>query len=123
MLKNAEKIQRTLEVTGGAKDVNRHVRSLDDVEIVRVPVDRFKTAYDFTDGFTPAVSAKQIRMILVHPATAVIAPKKFADIYLWNKGETPDSAFGYLYQNRAYHDLFVIKQKVKGVAINAEAEV
>jgi hypothetical protein len=121
LLKNAEKIQRTLEAAGQAKDVNRNVRSLDDVELVKVPKDRFKTAYDFTEGFTPAVAAKQINMILVHPETAIMAPVKYADIYLWNKGETPESAYGFLYQNRSYQDLFVIKQKVKGVAINTAA--
>lgn len=123
MIKSAEKIQRTLEAAGQAKDLNRNVRSLDDVEIVKVPSGRFKTAYDFAEGFVPAVTAKQIRMMLVHPSTAVIAPVKVADVYIWAKGETPQSAFGHLYQNRSYQDLFVIKQKVAGVAINAEAEV
>ena len=78
-----------------------------------------KTAYDFTEGFTPAVGAKQINMMLYH-TSAILAPVKVADIYLWNKGETPDSAFGYLYQNRSYSDLFVIKAKVGAIAINAE---
>lgn len=123
LLKNAEKIQRTLEANGQAAALNRNVRSLDDVEIVKVPKDRFKTAYDFTTGFTPAVTAKQIRMILVHPETAIMTPNKIADIYLWAKGETPDSAYGPLYQNRTYHDLFIIKQKLDGVGICAEAEV
>lgn len=123
MIKNAEKIQRTLEAAGQAKDVNRNVRSLDEVEIQKVPSDRLKTAYDFAEGFAPAVTAKQIRMMLVHPATAVIAPVKVADVFIWGKGQTPQSAFGHLYQNRSYQDLFVIKQKVAGVAINAEAEV
>jgi hypothetical protein len=121
LLKNAEKIQRTLEATGQAAAVNRNVRSLDDVEIVKVPKDRFKTTYDFTEGFVPGVGAKQMNMILVHPETAIMAPVKFADIYLWKKGETPESAFGNLYQNRNYQDLFVIKQKVKGVEINTVA--
>lgn len=121
LLKNAEKIQRTLEAAGQAKDVNRNVRSLDDVEIVKVPKDRFKTTYDFTEGFVPGVGAKQMNMILVHPETAIMAPVKFADIYLWKKGETPESAYGFLYQNRTYQDLFVIKQKVKGVEINTVA--
>ncbi|MBO1264366.1 capsid protein [Proteiniclasticum sp. SCR006] len=121
MIKNAEKIQRTLEATGQAA-INRHVRSLDEVEIQKVPSDRLKTAYDFAEGFAPAVTAKQIRMMLVHPATAVIAPVKVADVFIWGKGQTPQSAFGHLYQNRSYQDLFVIKQKVAGVAINAEAE-
>src|SRR5690606_27893700 len=122
MLKNAEKIQRFIDVSGGAKNINRNVRSLDEVTIVTVPSDRMKTAYDFSDGFVPAVGAKQINMMLYH-TSGILAPVKVADIYLWNKGETPDSAFGYLYQNRMYTDLFVIKAKKDAIAINAEAAV
>lgn len=120
MLKNAEKIQRYIDVSGGAKGINRNVRSLDDVTIVKVPSDRMKTLYDFTEGFVPGEGAKQINMMLYHPS-AILAPVKVADIYLWNKGETPESAFGYLYQNRMYTDLFVIKAKKDAIAINVEA--
>ena len=122
MLKNAEKIQRFIDVSGGAKGINRNVRSLDEVTIVTVPSDRMKTLYDFADGFTPGVGAKQINMILYH-TSGILAPVKVADIYLWNKGQTPESAFGYLYQNRMYTDLFVIKAKKDAIAINAEATV
>lgn len=121
MLKNAEGLQRTLDVTGGAKGINRNVRSLDEVTIDTVPSDRMKTAYDFTTGFTPAATAGQINMILCHPS-AILAPVKVADVYLWNKGETPDSAFGYLYQNRMYTDLFIIQAKIGAVAINVGSE-
>ena len=120
MLKNAEGLQRTLDVTGGDKGVNRNVRSLDDVTIDKVPSDRMKTAYDFTEGFVPAVGAKQINMILCHP-TGILAPMKVRDIYLWTKGQSPESAFGNLYQNRSFQDLFVIKAKKDAIAINAEA--
>ncbi|WP_312667428.1 hypothetical protein [Tissierella praeacuta] len=120
MLKNAEKIQRSIDVSGGAKSINRNVRSLDEVTIVTVPSDRMKTLYNFADGFKPGEGAKQINMMLYH-TSAILAPVKVADIYLWNKGETPDSAFGYLYQNRMYTDLFVIKAKKDAIAINAEA--
>lgn len=120
MLKNAEQISRYIDVSGGAKGINRNVRSLDEVTIVIVPSDRMKTVYDFSDGFTPAVGAKQINMMLYH-TSAILAPVKVADIYLWNKGQTPDSAFGYLYQNRMYTDLFVIKAKKDAIAINVEA--
>ncbi|MGJ0848645.1 hypothetical protein ACR77J_18405 [Tissierella praeacuta] len=120
MLKNAEKIQRSIDVSGGAKSINRNIRSLDEVTIVTVPSDRMKTLYDFADGFKPGEGAKQINMMLYH-TSAILAPVKVADIYLWNKGETPDSAFGYLYQNRMYTDLFVIKAKKDAIAINAEA--
>ncbi|SEN98013.1 capsid protein [Peptostreptococcus russellii] len=120
MLKNAEKIQRTLEVTGGA-DINRNVRSLDEVEIQKVPSDRFKTIYDFKDGFAPGDSAKQMHMIIYHP-TAIIAPVKVQDVYLWPKGSDPQAAFGWLYQNRSFQDLFLIKQKKEGVYIVSEQE-
>lgn len=120
MLKSAEKIQRTLEVTGGA-DINRNVRTLDEVQIEKVPSDRFKTVYDFADGFKPGGSAKQIHMIIYHP-TAIIAPIKVQDVYLWPKGSDPQAAFGWLYQNRSFQDLFLIKQKKEGVYIVSEAE-
>lgn len=120
MLKNAEKIQRSLDVAGGAKNINRNVRTLDEVTIATVPSDRMKTLYNFADGFKPGEGAKQINMMLYH-TSAILAPVKVADVYLWNKGETPDSAFGYLYQNRMYTDLFVIKAKKDAIVINAEA--
>jgi len=120
MLKNAEKISRTIDVSGGATGINRNVRSLDEVTIVKVPSDRMKSAYDFTEGFVPAVGAKQVNMMLYH-TSGILAPVKVADIYLWNKGETPESAYGFLYQNRSYTDLFVITAKIDAVAINAEA--
>lgn len=120
MLKNAEKVQRTLEVTGGA-DINRNVRSLDEVEIQKVPSDRFKTKYDFDNGFAAGGSAKQMHMIIYHP-TAIIAPIKVQDVYLWPKGSDPQAAFGWLYQNRSFMDLFLIKQKKEGVYIVSEAE-
>lgn len=120
MLKNAEKISRTIDVSGGATGINRNVRSLDEVTIVKVPSDRMKSAYDFTEGYVPAVGAKQVNMMLYH-TSGILAPVKVADIYLWNKGETPESAYGFLYQNRSYTDLFVITAKIDAVAINAEA--
>jgi len=120
MLKNAEGIQRTLDVTAGANGINRNVRSLDEVTIDTVPSDRLKTTYDFSEGWTPAEGAKQINMILCH-TSGILAPIKVRDIYLWNKGESPDSAFGYLYQNRSFQDLLVIKAKKDAIAINAQA--
>lgn len=120
MLKNAEKIQRTIESSGkNDGNVQRVVRSLDDVKIVKVPSGRFKSAYDFTDGFTPAIGAKQIRMILVHPRS-IIAVNKHNVIYFWAPG-THQQGDGYLYQNRQYWDLFVIEAKLAGIAINVEA--
>lgn len=119
LLKQAEDIQRTFYVQSGPGRVARAVNQLDDVEIVKVPSDRMKSVYDFTDGFTPGVGAKQINLILVHPS-AVIAPIKHQAIYLWPPG-SHTMGDGWLYQNRSYTDLFLIERKVDGVQINVEA--
>lgn len=115
IIKQAEKITRMLEVTRDTA-VNRHVRALDDVKIKRIPSGRMKTAYDFTEGFTPALTAKQINMILVHPS-AVIAADKHAYINLWAPGSHTQGD-GYLYQNRKYGDLFVLNTRSDGIKIN-----
>ncbi len=118
MIKQAEQIVRHLEVTKNAT-VNRHVRDLDEVKIKRIPNGRMKTVYNFTDGFTPATSAKQMNMILVHPQS-VIAADKHSYINLWAPGSHTQGD-GYLYQNRKYGDLFVLDTRVDGIAINKEA--
>lgn len=115
VLKNADKIQRTLEVKGDASAVNRNVRSLDEVTIVSVPSSRMKTLYDFTDGAVADVAAEQINMILIHPLT-VIAPQKYEFVSI----DDPSAKTGgkYLYYERKYWDAFLIEQKVKGVKFN-----
>ena len=119
IFKQAEKITRMLEVTRDTA-VNRHVRALDDVKIKRIPSGRMKTADDFTEGFTPASTAKQMNMILVHPS-AVIAADKHAYINLWAPGSHTQGD-GYLYQNRKYGDLFVLDTRSDGIKINLSTD-
>jgi len=119
LLKEAQDVQRVFYLQSGPGRVARAVNQLDDVELVKVPSERMKSVYDFTDGFAPGVGAKQINMILVHPS-AVIAPIKHSAIYLWPPGSHTQGD-GWLYQNRSYTDLFVIERKVAGVQINMEA--
>lgn len=119
LLKNAEGLTRTLDASG-APIVKRSIHSLDDVEIIVVPSDRMKSAYDFSNGFAPALTARQINMMLYH-TDAFIATKNISDIYLWPKGANPDSAYGPLYQNRTQGVLYLITAKKAGVAINADA--
>lgn len=117
-LKQADKLQRTIDVAGGSTAVNRNVHSLDSVQIVVVPSSRMKTAYDFTDGAVPDVTAKQINMILVHPAS-VITPQKYEFVSL----DAPAAATGgkYLYFERKYWDIFAIEKKIPGIAFNVDA--
>lgn len=120
LIKQAKEIQRYLNVNANDGSIDRRIKNIDGVEITVVPAARLKTAYDFTESFTPAVGAKQINFILYHNS-AIIAPVKIADIYLWPKGATPESSFGPLYQNRSYQDCFLIVQKKAGVAFHTAA--
>lgn len=120
LLKQAKDLNRTFIVQGSGGMINRAVRSLDDVEMIMVPSSRMKTAYDFTDGATAAVGAKQINMILLHPRS-VIAPIKHTAIYLWPPG-SHTTGDGYLYQNRSYTDLFLIERKADGIMMNVGTE-
>lgn len=122
MLKEADGITRFMKVNAGDGNtpVNRKIYSLDDVEIVKVPKARFKTAYDFTTGFVPAATAKQINAILVHP-NSVIARERYAYIKMFAPGTDSRTGDGYIYQNRKYGDLFVLAQRLAGIAINADA--
>ncbi|OMD31362.1 capsid protein [Paenibacillus odorifer] len=119
LLKQAEDMKRVINVQANNGAIDRVVRSLDDVTLVKVPSSRMKTAFNFTNGAVPGVGAKQINMILIHPQ-AVIAPIKHSAIYLWEPG-SHTGGDGYLYQNRRYTDLFLINRKVEGIQINAEA--
>lgn len=120
LLKNAKEIQRYINVQGGGTVVNRIVTDLDGVEIKVVQASRMKTAFDFTVGFVPAVTAKQINFILYHNS-AIIARKAIADIYLFPKGSEAAAAFGDLYKNRTYQGCWILKNKVDGIKFHTAA--
>ena len=120
LLKEAEGLTRILRVGTDEQRVRRYVHELDDVEIIQVPSARLKTAYDFTTGAVPASGAKQINMMLVHP-DSVVARMRHEYIRVFGPGSDSRVGDGYLYQNRAYWDAFLLSQRVAGVAINAEA--
>lgn len=115
MLKNAEQMQRFIQVTSNNGVVNRAVRSLENVQVVSVPSARMKTAYDFTEGAVEAPGADQINMILIHPQ-AIVSPLKYEFVSL----DQPSATTGgkYLYYERSYWDVFVIERKVPGIKFN-----
>lgn len=117
--KNAQGLTRYMTVNGNDGVVNRKVWDLDDVEIIKVPKARMKTAYNFTDGFVPASSAGQINCIAVHP-NSVVARERYAYIKMFAPGTDSRTGDGYIYQNRKYGDLFVLDQRLDGIAINAD---
>ena len=119
-LKQAQGLERVMNITDASQAVNRKIHSLDDVEIIKVPSARFKTLYNFTTGFAPATGAKQINMLLVHP-DSVIGRMKYEYIRVFTPGNDPYTADNYVYQNRAYWDIFAVPTRLGGIKMNVEA--
>ncbi|MBR3385217.1 MAG: hypothetical protein IKG69_08490 [Atopobiaceae bacterium] len=120
LLKEAQGITRFVHADSDETAIRRYVHELDDVEIISVPSARLKTAYNFTTGAVPATGAKQINMLLVHP-DSVVARVKHEYIQVFTPGSDSRTGDGYIYQNRAYWDAFLLSQRVAGIAFNVEA--
>lgn len=123
-LKNAEGIQRMLNVGGGSNTIDRRVHTLDDIGKIKVvPLERFKTAYDFTEGYQVASSGKQINYILIDPECQV-SRVKYSYIKVYTPGHDSRTADNYLYQNRRFNGTFALLDEFlkAGCIINAEAE-
>lgn len=121
LLKNAEGIQRYLEVSN-AKGIDRRVRSLDDIsKIVEVPSARLKTAFDFTKGCVADETAKQIDYILIDPECQV-SRNKYSYINVFTPGTDSRTSDNYLYQNRKFNGTFAIDELMKEGCIIHTAE-
>lgn len=120
ILKNADGIQRTLEANGQSA-LDRRVKSIDDIgKIVTVPSARFKSAFDFSDGWKAGVGAKQIDYILIDPECQ-ISRGKYSYIKVFTPGTDSRTADNYMYQNRKYNGTFAIDELMKdGCIIHAE---
>ncbi len=115
LLKNADKIQRTLNVQDASDAINRTVNRLDEVEIIGVPSTLMKTAYEFTEGWKPADGAKQINMFLVNPL-AVITPI----VYTFARLDAPSagSEGKFIYYEESFEDVFVLEKLSDAIQFN-----
>lgn len=123
ILKNADGIQRTLNVGAGSNGLDRRIHSLDDIkEIKTVPSNRLKTAFDFTEGYQVDASGKQIDYILIDPEVQV-SRVKYSYINVFTPGHDSRTADNYLYQNRRFNGTFALDGLLaEGCIIHAEAE-
>lgn len=121
LLKNADGIQRTLEISS-EKGIDRRVRSLDDIKKIKeVPSARLKSLFDFTNGCVADSTAKQIDYILIDPE-AQVSRNKYSYIKVFTPGSDSRTADNYMYQNRRYNGTFAIDELMKqGIIIHAEA--
>lgn len=115
LLKNAEKISRSIDVESGPNAIDRRVNRLDEVEIVGVPATLMKTKYDFTTGWAVDDEADQINMFLVHP-TAVITPVS----YTFSQLDQPSagSEGKYIYYEESFEDAFILNNKSGAIQFN-----
>ena len=119
LLKNAEKIQRSLDVQSGNGAVNRNVIRLDEVEIVAVPSDLMKTVYDFTTGWAAGTGAKQIQMLLIHPI-AVMTPVNYSFSELDDPCAKTEGK--YYYYEESFEDVFILNNKADAIQFLQEAD-
>lgn len=118
LIKNAKSITRMVNAKDGGTTYNRIVSDIDKVQIISVPSELMKTAYDFTAGWTPGAGAKQINMFLVHPS-AVITPSKYQFAQL--DAPSAGSEGKYIYFEESYEDVFILNKKAEGIQFHTEA--
>lgn len=116
LLRQAKELNRFIQ--NGDSAIKRAVRSLDDVQIEKVPSALMKTDYDFAEGFTASGSAKQINMLLVHPS-AVITPEKY--VFAQLDAPSAGSEGKYIYFEESYDDVFVLAKRKNAIMFHTEA--
>lgn len=100
----------------GLTTLESRVTSVDGVQLIEVwDASRFQTDYDFSDGYAPASDALGIGVLAV-AKQAVLPIVKESAIFMFAPGEHTQGD-GYLYQNRLYHDIFVLDQKKDGISV------
>ncbi len=119
IIKNAKAVARTIDPSDPrSQTLNRLVGMIDMVKLVKVPSILMKSAYNFTTGWSPGVSAKQINMMLIHPL-AVITPVS----YTFSQLDEPSamSEGKYVYYEESFEDVFILNKKKDAIAFNMEA--
>ena len=117
MLKQADGMQRQLDVQSNNQVIDRRVSRLDEVQIIGVPATLMKTAYVFTTGWAASPTADQINMFLVHP-NAVITPVSYTFAQL----EAPSalSEGKYVYYEESFEDAFILNALSDSIQYNVK---
>ena len=118
ILKDAEKISRSMDITSGPNAIDRRVNRLDQVQVIGVPSTLMKTLYDFSSDYAVDADAQQINMFLVHPM-AVITPVS----YTFSRLDAPSamSEGKYVYYEESFEDVFVLENKSNAIQFNVSA--
>ncbi len=119
-LKQSDALDRNFNVQSGDENVERGIIELDGTPIIKTPQGRFNTqiTVDAGGGFT--VTGEPINFMIVHEdAVYPIAKHQQPRIF---DPQTNQSADGWLFDYRIYHDIFVPKNKTEGVYSSFETQ-
>lgn len=107
-LRDSSDVYKRLEQSDYQKDVSFTIQKYEGREIVVVPPARFKTAYDFDDGFTPKSDARDIDFIMMPKSAAVHVTKyQKTRIVTGELAVAMSHMDGYVILARIYHDVFI----------------
>jgi len=99
-------------------DIKLKVNTFNGNPIIVVPPKRFKTAYTFSDGFTPTADAKDINILAVYDA-ASIPVKKHNPVRAFSPEVVQDKD-AWKFNYRLHHDIFVPAKKIVGVWLHTK---
>lgn len=118
LIKNAKEMSRMINVGDNTGVIKREVSRIDELNIKVVPQDLMKTVYDFTDGWEPGTTAKQINLFIVHPSSILpIVSYSFAGM----EAPSAHSKGKWLYFEESFEDIFILNQRTKAIFFNVEA--
>lgn len=110
--------QLMVQTSNGANGITTKIFSIDGVQIIPVPSDRFKTEYTFsaTNGFAAKSYAQDINFIIMSPNAAVAFVKHNKTRVIG--ADVNQSADGELVLSRTYHDLWVYDNKKESIYVS-----
>ena len=110
--------QLMVQTSNGANGITTKIFSIDGVQIIPVPSDRFKTEYAFsaTNGFSAKSYAQDINFIIMSPNAAVAFVKHNKTRVIG--ADVNQSADGELVLSRTYHDLWVYDNKKESIYVS-----
>ena len=109
LLKEAQGLTRNINVQLASPAISRAISNLDRVQIEVVPDDMMKTVYDFTEGWAVGASAKQIKMVLIHPSV-IITPTSYETVLLDPPSAGTEGKWDYY--EESHEDVFMLATKI-----------
>lgn len=118
LIKTAKNITRQINLSANTGVLQREISRIDEVKIKNVPSSLMKTIYNFTGGWKPGVSTKQINMFLVHPSSILPVVS-----YSFTSMQAPSALTKgkYLYFEESFEDVFILNKRSKAIFFNVEA--